>query len=370
MKVASKAILELLLLAQWVLWRYEPRESDGKPTKILYSARSGRRASSTDTRTWTNYEEVEAARAADPEHWQGVGFVVSSTDPYCGIDLDHCIGADGVIADWALAIVRRMNSYTEITPSGRGLRIWIKGTLPPFGRKKTWQVGSQQFAIEMYDEGRYFTVTGRHWAGTPETIEERQAELEALHAEVFPVRQKAAAVQKPSDPLNETDDQLLDRAMRSKRGEKFRRLWEGGLTDYANDWSRADLALCSLLRFWTQGDAARIDRLFRQSGLIRAKWDRPLSTGTYGSVTIAKALPGEIYDPGRLGRVPGRLVPSVFSQAPREPWAWRENRSESDRPGRTVRSAGLPPLVRPKGVPLPPLVRPRGVALNSLEARG
>jgi hypothetical protein len=87
-----------------------------------------------------------------------------------------------------------------------------------------------------------------------------------------------------------SDEELIRRALAAKNGEKFRRLWAGDTTGYQNDDSRADLALCGLLAYWTGSDPSRIDRLFRKSKLMRPKWDERRGHGTYGQHTIAVAL--------------------------------------------------------------------------------
>jgi primase-polymerase (primpol)-like protein len=87
-----------------------------------------------------------------------VGFVVTATHPFAGVDLDHCRDPEtGKVALWAADIIRRLDSYTEVTPSGAGVRIWVRATLPPGGRKKG--------RIELYDRDRYFTITGAHVPG-------------------------------------------------------------------------------------------------------------------------------------------------------------------------------------------------------------
>jgi putative DNA primase/helicase len=113
---------------QWVAWRLVKR--DGRLTKEPINPRTGRRASTTDPATWTDYET--ASRYAREQRIGGVGFVFTAEDPYAGIDLDGCIGERGEIAEWADEIVRSMDSYTEITPSGRGLHIIVCRT-PPKG---------------------------------------------------------------------------------------------------------------------------------------------------------------------------------------------------------------------------------------------
>jgi primase-polymerase (primpol)-like protein len=90
-----------------------------------------------------------------------------------------------------------------------------------------------------------------------------------------------------------SDEELIERAKVARNGERFRRLWEGDASDYGNDHSRADLALCRILAFWCGGDAERMDRLFRSSGLMRKKWDRHTGESAYGIRTIRAALSGD-----------------------------------------------------------------------------
>ena len=95
------------------------------------------------------------------------------------------------------------------------------------------------------------------------------------------------AVPAPLPPLN--DQTLVRKAMQAKGGDIFSDLWAGGLAGYKSH-SEADIALCNALAWWTNGDAERVDRLFRQSGLMRKKWDRPQSGSTYGAITIQNAI--------------------------------------------------------------------------------
>ncbi len=104
------------------------------------------------------------------------------------------------------------------------------------------------------------------------------------------------------------DRDLLDKASAASNGASFDALWRGDLSGYGSA-SEADLALCNHLAFWTGGDPARIDSLFRQSGLMRDKWDRE----DYRDRTIAKALEGrtEFYTPGGVLGGATRGVPTV-----------------------------------------------------------
>jgi putative DNA primase/helicase len=226
--------------------------------------------------------------------YPGVGFVFTSGDPYVGVDLDGCRDpGTGEIEEWARRIIGALDSYSEVSPSGSGVHIIGKGTLPPGGRKR----GS----FECYDSGRFFTVTGEHLDGTPHEIKERGEVLRRLHRRVF-----GEAEQKSNEHIERragnglSDHEIIARAMRATNGGEFAKLWCGESNGHASA-SEADLALCSYLRFWTGGNPEAMDRLFRQSGLYRPKWDeRHFGDGrTYGRATIERALErtSEFYNP-------------------------------------------------------------------------
>jgi len=276
---------ELRTADQFVCWCEEDR--DGDITKVPYSVHGGR-ASSTNPKTWAPFEA--AITYAEEHSMAGVGFVFTEDDPYAGIDIDKCRNAEtGVVEPWARKIVAAFDSYTEISPSGTGLHIFVKATLPGPNHRKG--------PLEMYESGRYFTLTGEHLGGTPTEIHERQDVLTRLYRHVFKDKTAGEANgHKPrTTPLDVGDEDLLALAMQAKNGEKFSRLWRGDTSDYASDDSRADLALCSLLAFWTDGDTERMDHLFRQSGLMREKWNRH----DYRERTFNRVLEGrtEFYQP-------------------------------------------------------------------------
>lgn len=165
-------------LDQWIAWRYEQRD-DGRPTKVPYQINGGHRASSTDPKTWSSFDEALMACQENPKRWSGIGFVFSANDPYFGIDLDQCLDAAAKLKPWAQPIMERFSdSYSEISPSGQGIKIWAKGRLP--GGGTAFPMGNGR--IEVYDQGRYFTLTGNHWAGQMLDVEDHQADLEWLLA--------------------------------------------------------------------------------------------------------------------------------------------------------------------------------------------
>ena len=280
---------ELKALRQWIVWHYEPRPGKGKPAKAPYQPRTGHRARTDVPATWGTY--VQALARYQHGGWQGLGFVFTASDPYCGVDVDDCrIPLTEEIAPWAWQIVEELASYTELSPSGRGLHVLVRASLPD-------HAGRKQGAVEIYDALRYFAVTGQRLVELPATIEERQAQVEALYATLVPAETATLPqAARPGAAQARTDAEVLARALAAHNGAKFQALWSGQLAAYRDphtgqvDQSRADFALCQLLAYWTNDDAEQMDRLFRQSALYREKWDQPAGGGhTYGEVTIWNA---------------------------------------------------------------------------------
>ncbi|MCP4543076.1 MAG: DNA primase, partial [Chloroflexi bacterium] len=119
---------ELKSRAQWIVWREEKRR-DKKPTKVPYVPGTNRYARSNDPATWRTFKEATAALHRGG--FDGIGYVFSADDGFTGINLDHCTGEFGILEPWALRIVQEMNSYTEWSPSGHGVHIFVRATLPP-----------------------------------------------------------------------------------------------------------------------------------------------------------------------------------------------------------------------------------------------
>lgn len=289
MKELSNQLQDLKKARRWVCWKRVTR--DGKTTKPPFNPRTGYGAKTNDPETWSTYEEAKEAH--DRGLYDGIGFVFTDTD-FFGIDLDHVL-KDGKISAAAADVLKTVASYTEKSPSGDGLHILCRGRAPEGARKAKRGEGND---FEIYDRTspRYFTVTGEVFRDLP--IEERTAEAAEIHRKYWPQEQpKKEAPQKASewpqerDPFAEYD--LLQKMFASAHGDEIRRLWDGDLSTSGGDHSAADLSLCNHLIYWTDGDAGLTDRLFRRSGLMREKWDRPMSSRsdrTYGQQTIEKAL--------------------------------------------------------------------------------
>jgi putative DNA primase/helicase len=277
----EKGILsELLPYRQWVVWRYQLVNNQWK--KQPFNPVNGRPAKTNDKRTWGTF--LQALYRLETGKYDGIGFVFSDEDPFCGTDLDGAVNEDGTIAEWAQIYIDQLNSYTEYSPSRRGLHILTKADLSGPGRKAG--------KVEMYATTHYFTITGDHVPGTPLTINERQAVqtllYEKLAASVAMATENTGVVVRRA-PLVRSDEEIIEKAKTAGNSARFTALWEGSIAGYATK-SEADFALVLLLLYWTDDDTTRTDRLYRQSGLFDEKWDRPLGDYTYGQVTIHNAL--------------------------------------------------------------------------------
>ncbi len=274
---------ELARYPQWVAWKYGLPDKTGKVSKLPINPNTGLLAKPNKPSTWATYEQAIAAK--DEHGLAGIGFVFSQDDALCGVDLDDCI-VDGELAAWAEDIVKSLDSYTEISPSGTGLKIWIRASKRGPRCKARLGTGS----IEIYDHNRYFTYTGKSYHDRP--IRDAQEALDTLYAHLFPATpyKPTSCASGDVEQVLEIDDELvLVRARAAKNGAKFESLYD---RPGADDYSRADLALAQLLAFWCGKDAEQMDRLFRASARMRDKWDEVhYSDGrSYGEGTIDKAI--------------------------------------------------------------------------------
>jgi len=242
--------------------------------KNVWVPRAGKRpyGKSNDASTWLTFDE--AVR-------RGKGNVCFALDGdgLVALDLDDCIDEDGVLHPNARKIIDLCLSYTEVSLSGHGLHIFGYAKLPFTGRKKG--------VLEIYGANRFIAVTGNVFEDRHE-LKDIQAGVDVLIHRFF-TKQRRPIIPRPRMTADLDDKALIERIIKSTQADKFLRLWNGDTSGYPSH-SEADMALCRILAFWTGGDEARIDSLFRQSGLMRAKWDRDLRPGyTYGSWTIERA---------------------------------------------------------------------------------
>ena len=279
---------ELRNLKQWVCWQIQENDA-GKLTKVPKIAwNKNANASITKPQNWTGFDV--ALDHFHQGHHDGVGFVFSKDNPYCGIDLDSCRDPEtGTIDPWAREILDRTKSYAEVSQSGKGIHIIARARLPGSGIKR--KLPGTDHEVEIYDQGRFFIVTGLQLTGYPPEVEERQEEISQLYQDLTTQGRPAPAKdtpQKPrpistiSPPL--TDDEVIRRASEAANGDKFQRLMTGDISEYPSE-SEADGALVMIVGFYTQ-NYDQILRIIQRSELWDAKWERE----DYCQRTISSAL--------------------------------------------------------------------------------
>lgn len=181
---------ELKELPQWVLWQVEER--DGGQTKVPYSP-VGDRAKTDDPSTWSRFDE--AFQRYQEAGLAGIGFVFAAAGQLVGIDLDGCRNPDdGTIDSWALQLLERFPTYAEISPTGTGVKLFLKGSLPTEKTgKRTGEhnapegegYGGKRPGIEAYQRGRFFAVTGRRLPASPASVMSGGEDLQAWFVDTF-----------------------------------------------------------------------------------------------------------------------------------------------------------------------------------------
>jgi len=276
---------------QWVGWKYGSPNEKGKRPKIPINPETGGNASVANRKTWGTFEE--ACQRCEEGGLEGVGFVFTEDDQFIGIDIDDCRDLrTGKLNELAEVLVA-LKSYTEISPSGMGIKMLAKSKFPVKTLKND--------GIEMYGSGRFFTSTGWHLKGTPRMINERSKAIAEIY-KIFSPSPKEQAPQKQQEPISHsfTDEKVIFRAMNAPNHDDFKRLLEGNTSKYPSP-SEADMAFVGMLVRQIGNNPQQIDRIFRQSKLMRKKWDETHSSDgkTYGEMTIRKAFEGsrQVYLP-------------------------------------------------------------------------
>ncbi|MCX6682152.1 MAG: phage/plasmid primase, P4 family [Methanoregula sp.] len=270
---------QIKMIPNWIIWRNETK--DGLVTKIPYNPITGDKADTTNSGTWSTFEV--AVQSFKVNGFNGIGFVLTKDSDIIGVDFDHVINDDGEIDPDIEGYIQQFNSYAEISPSGKGIHILCIGKKP--GNR------SRKANIEMYDSGRYLTVTGNVLSQYT-WIRASQAAIDSLYSKIDDSPRPDPASTFPNIEKDElSDDTIISIINSSKKREyreHFRDLINGDFSKYPSQ-SEADQALCNYLAFYTK-NAVQIDRIFRKSKLYRAKWDAKRGQLTYGELTIKNAL--------------------------------------------------------------------------------
>ena len=236
---------ELRALRQWVLWK-SVDVGAAKPTKIPFQL-NGQKASVTNPEHWSSFDEVVSAAS----NYSGIGFVFSVGNNYSFIDLDQ--SDDPIVFKRQQEIFKTFSSYSEVSPSGQGLHIIVKGNVPQ-GRRRN--------AIEIYSNERYATFTGNVYLNEP--IRSCQDELMALWESLG--SEKPQQLNFESQPETISDAEVIRIASEAANGNKFQALWAGEYGGLYPSQSEADFSLINMIGFYTK-NKAQIARIFKTSAL-------------------------------------------------------------------------------------------------------
>lgn len=267
---------ELKAQKMWVVWRGVPKQNRDGETRFTKPPLqpSGRPAESDNPDTWHTFSEVKAAY--ETGKFDGVG--IMTVRPYVTYDQDHCIDERGKISRTATEDLDDLNTYSEISPSGTGIRAICKGEKP--GTK------CKRGNFELYDSARYVTLTGHLIEPYPANIRENNDGINAVYERRLNSQEEKGEREREEEKENRriTDNKVIAIASTAANGSKFTTLYNGGNQGYPSP-SEADLAFCDILAYYTR-DGPQIARIWKASGRYRDK----LENKKYVSKTISKAL--------------------------------------------------------------------------------
>jgi putative DNA primase/helicase len=263
---------ELKQLPQWICHR----------NKVPFNPATGKAAKAGQPDTWARFED--AVKASDS--FGGIGFEFNNNG-IVGIDLDKVIADDGTLTTEAMDIISMLDSYTEYSPSGKGLHIFVKGDIPVDGRKKGF--------IEMYKAKRYFTMTGNVY-GDKKPINERTEQVMQIFNKYFtnPVSVKSTMEANIKNSYINTGKDYLSIGL--AKDAVFKALWDGEYqSEKCTSESEADLALMGKLLYWCSGNIDAAIEAFIGSPYAKGKDDKhtaKLERSDYLQRTAVKAMQG------------------------------------------------------------------------------
>ena len=284
---------ELLDRKQWVCWTFE-KSNNGRTTKKPIDPYTGRYARSNDSSTWSDYDTAAIAG----KNFSGIGFMLGNG--IMGVDIDDVpeelerYKNGDYESNIIFEFIETFKSYAEISPSGNGIHILCKGEIPGDRRRK----GN----IEFYSELRFLTFTnntiGNYNDGiaTVSKANMKRVYNKYLESNVVDFKQQHVA-----GSIDLSESEIISRILGSRSSEQFKAFMNGGWEAKYDSQSEADLAFANLLAFWCGRDYVKMDSIFRQSSLIRNKWDKKHGQTTYGEATLNKAINDtpNIYTPKR-----------------------------------------------------------------------
>ena len=290
---------ELRNLKQWGLFELKWVEARKKNTKIPINPYDGSAGKSNDPSTWSDFDTAMRA-LNDVERADGLAFYFANG--YVGLDIDHI---DSNLEDWQAGdndpnnLVNKFqdltdNTYMEVSQSGTGIHAIFKGKIPGKRRRK----GN----YEMYQTGRFFALTGNNIIPDPTIKSMSDDEMKTLYEFLFG-KDNIVQLHSESDNITPVDlsvAEIIKRAESSaKTGTRFTMFMKGGWEQFYSSHSEADMAFANDLAFWTGRDFHKMDTIFRNSSLMREKFDEKHGAVTYGTSLLNKAIneTQNIYNP-------------------------------------------------------------------------
>lgn len=290
---------ELRNLKQWGLFELKWVEARKKNTKIPINPYDGSAGKSNDPNTWSDFDTAMRA-LNDVERADGLAFYFANG--YVGLDIDHI---DSNLEDWQAGdndpnnLVNKFqdltdNTYMEVSQSGTGIHAIFKGKIPGKRRRK----GN----YEMYQTGRFFALTGNNIIPDPTIKSMSDDEMKTLYEFLFG-KDNIVQLHSESDNITPVDlsvAEIIKRAENSaKTGTRFTMFMKGGWEQFYSSHSEADMAFANDLAFWTGRDLHKMDTIFRNSSLMREKYDEKRGAVTYGTSLLNKAIneTQNIYNP-------------------------------------------------------------------------
>jgi hypothetical protein len=304
----------------WVVWAEAPGTSGRKYKKMPQNPMTRSGEDWNNSRNWSHRAVATELFERDAT-LRGIGFAFSVNDPFTFFDLDGVI-IRGKLLPWAAEFAKTIDSYTEISNSGTGIKIIVEAKLGDRGNTLMFvDSNGEQHEVEVYDRNRFFAATGNRLESTPRDIANRQELLDTLHPPVEdqedgpPIERSTDEYAKSVDAI--ADEKLISTIIASKGGMKFQRLMNGNMKGYAGQFT-ASGALCRILGFWTRANPERIDRIYRQSKLYDQDWwDEEHTRGKSRAQYVIdsacrKAAAKPMYTPRSTGLITddnGRVLP-------------------------------------------------------------
>lgn len=261
---------EMRALPNWCVFRTKWNAEKEKKDKFIISPTDGKWAKSTDPATWTDFET--AMQYAEENNCEGLSFALNGSGISC-IDLDHSVSKDGTLSANAEKLTKEIpETYTETSVSGNGIHIFVKDDILAGGKYRNRAI-TDSGEIEVYDAGRFISMTGDVRSGTLTLGKCPQATMTWLRQTLGRRAPEQSRQPGQRDPSNQSDQEVIDRIRRSKKGSTFDQLYSGG--NVTGDNSRNDFMLLNMLAFFTDCNAAQMERIFKSSGLYRPEKGEP-----------------------------------------------------------------------------------------------